>query len=118
MGPFLSGRRSPWVFPGTSGDGHYAGSQRLWEKVRARADLDGVRLHDFRHSFASIGVAGGDSLYVIGHLLGHTRATTTQRYAHIADDPLKAAAERISGVIDAAMRGGVGAEIVELEQKR
>jgi integrase len=75
-----------------------------------------VRLHDLRHSFASVGAASGDSLYAIGKLLGHTQARMTQRYAHLAYVPLRAAAERISGQIAAAMDGKDGAEVVELRR--
>jgi len=57
--------------------------------------LDGVRIHDLRHSYASIAAAAGMSLPVIGKLLGHTKSVTTERYAHLAADPLKAANEVI-----------------------
>jgi integrase len=64
------------------------------------------RIYDLRHSFASFGAAGGLSLQIIGKLLGHTQARTTQRYSHLADDVLRAAAEKISGTISNAGRGG------------
>jgi site-specific recombinase XerD len=64
-----------------------------------------VRLHDLRHSFASVGVASGDSLPIIGALLGHADSKTTSRYAHLTADPLKAAADRIAGAIAEAMKG-------------
>lgn len=67
------------------------------------ADLEDVRLHDLRHSFASIAVSGGASLPIIGALLGHYDSATTQRYAHLHDDPLKAASEAVGGKIAAAM---------------
>ena len=68
-----------------------------------------ARLYDLRHSFASIGAAGGLSLLVIGKLLGHSRAPTTARYAHLADDPLREATEKIGKVITGnvvKLRGG------------
>ena len=71
------------------------GLERAWQRIRRLAKLDDVRLHDLRHSFASIGAASGDSLLVIGTLLGHTRIGTTQRYAHLSNDPVRAAAARI-----------------------
>jgi integrase len=77
----------------------------FWVGLRKRADLDGLRLHDLRHSFASVGVAGGAGLYLVGKLLGHSHPATTARYSHLSDDPLRAAADRISASISAAMRG-------------
>jgi len=74
-----------------------------WAILCERAGLKDVRLHDLRHSFASIGAAGGMSLNIIGGLLGHKQTQTTSRYAHLADDPLRAAADRISSTIAAAM---------------
>jgi site-specific recombinase XerD len=75
-----------------------------------------VRLHDLRHSFASVGAAGGASLPIIGALLGHSQPTTTARYAHLADDPLQAAAADIGAKIWAAMgAAGEAAEVVRLK---
>ena len=76
-----------------------------------------VRIHDLRHSYASIGASGGLSLPMIGKLLGHTQAATTARYAHLADDPLKAANEAIGQQIAAAMRGEAG-EVVEMPKRK
>ena len=76
---------------------------KAWSAIRRHAGLNNLRLHDLRHSFASVGAASGDSLLVIGKLLGHRDAKTTSRYAHLADDPLKAAADRISTNIALAM---------------
>ena len=64
-----------------------------------------MRLQELRHSFAGVGAGAGLSLPIIGRLLGHTQAATTQRYAHLADDPLKQAADRISGESAAALSG-------------
>ncbi len=75
-----------------------------------------MRLHDLRHSFASVAVAGGSSLYLVGKVLGHEQASTTERYAHLADDPLKAVADKTAGRIAAAMSGQHGAEVVELKK--
>ncbi|MCK5778802.1 MAG: tyrosine-type recombinase/integrase [Rhodospirillales bacterium] len=74
-----------------------------WLRIRERAGLEGVRLHDLRHTAASIGVTVGMNLPVIGRLLGHTQAQTTQRYAHVANDPALAAADQIGAHIRAAM---------------
>jgi site-specific recombinase XerD len=86
--------------------------------VRKAALLTDVRLHDLRHSFASVAVAGGASLPLIGGLLGHAQPATTARYAHLGADPLKAAAEAIGARIAAAMAGGVKANVTKLPPKR
>lgn len=67
-----------------------------WIGIRKRAGMEDLRIHDLRHSFASAGLASGEGLPLIGKLLGHSHISTTSRYAHLADDPLKAAADRIS----------------------
>ena len=82
---------------------------KVWEDARRRAGLDDVRLHDLRHTFASFGAAGGFGLPVIGALLGHRHASTTARYAHLADDPVRTANNWIGGEIGAALNlRGVG----------
>ncbi len=75
-----------------------------WGAIRKEADIEDVRIHDLRHSFASVGADGGASLPMIGALLGHSNPTTTARYAHLADDPLRNAADAIGDVISTAMR--------------
>ncbi|WP_312165774.1 tyrosine-type recombinase/integrase [Phenylobacterium sp.] len=87
---------NPYLLPGRGAVGRIADLQGAWERIRAAAGLSDVRIHDLRHAFASLGVAGGDSLLVIGALLGHRTAATTHRYAHLSDHPLKSAADRIS----------------------
>lgn len=84
------------VFPSVRGDKPIALSP-VWLEMRRHAALPDVRLHDLRHSFASIAIADGISLVVIGKLLGHALAETTERYAHLADEAIADAAKRISG---------------------
>ncbi len=84
-------------------------------RLREKADLEDVRLHDLRHSFASVGAGLGESLPLIGALLGHSTPATTARYAHLSHDPARAAADRISGRLAAAMAGGIG-KVVLLRQ--
>ena len=110
---------NPYVLPSDKTDGHLVGLQKAWERIRKRAGLEDTRLHDLRHSFASVAVAGGDSLYLIGKVLGHRQSRTTERYAHIADDPLRAVADRTAGAIAAAMNGKPdgGAEVVPLPKR-
>ena len=102
---------NPWVLPGWRTGTHLADLSRPWTTVRKKAQIEDVRLHDLRHSFASVAVSGGASLPLIGGLLGHVTPETTQRYAHVGDNPLKAVAERTGEAIAAAMRiGGRGEE--------
>lgn len=84
--PRLDG--SDWVFPSLTTDGHLVGLQKIWNAIRIEAGIPDVRLHDLRHTFASFAVNAGHSLYIVGASLGHARATTTERYAHLADDPV------------------------------
>lgn len=106
--------KNPYVLAGLEGR-HLVGLQKAWERVRKRAGIEDVRLHDLRHSFASVAVSGGDSLYLVGKVIGHRQAGTTQRYAHLSDDPLRAVADRTARQIAAAMSAGNGgAEVVEL----
>ena len=77
-----------------------------WGVIRECAGIEDVRIHDLRHSFASVGAANGASLPILGALLGHSQPSTTARYAHLADDPLQAAAAEIGGRIVSAMGDG------------
>ena len=94
---------NPHVLPGEAAGGHLVGLQRAWANLRERAGLPGVRLHDLRHSFASIAVASGDSLYLVGKVLGHRQARTTETYAHLQDHPVQAVADRTASTIAAAL---------------
>jgi integrase len=83
------------------------------------AGLANLRLHDLRHSFASFAVADGATLFMVGKVLGHKQARTTEVYAHLADDPLRAVADRAANRISAAMKGANGgAEVISLDAKR
>jgi Phage integrase family len=83
--------------------------KKPWRAVTRAAGLNDVRLHDLRHSFASIGAGASLGLPIIGKLLGHTQAATTHRYAHLDADPMRRAAEAIGATIAAAMDGKKGA---------
>ncbi len=85
---------NPHVLPGDRAGASFVGIQKPWQRVRALAALADLRIHDLRRGFASVVVAGGDSLFIAGKILGHRQAGTTERYAHLADDPAKAAADR------------------------
>src|SRR5699024_1766086 len=114
---------SPYVLPALKGEGHFVGIQKVWEKVRARGTellrrranengeagelvrgLETVRLHDLRHSFASMAIADGATLYLVGKVLGHKQSRTTEIYAHVRDDPLRQVTERTAAQISAAMK--------------
>ena len=90
---------TPWVIPGGIAGRHLTTLDGPWSRVRSRAGLDDVRLHDLRHSFASRALALGESLPVIGKLLGHTEVQTTARYSHLAEDSVMESAARIAASI-------------------
>ena len=96
--------------------GYYTGLQKAWENIRDRAGLPGLRLHDLRHSFASFAVADGATLFMVGKVLGHKQTRTTEIYAHLAADPVRAVADRAANRITNAMRGKktAGAAVVAL----
>jgi integrase len=108
---------NPYVICGERPGRHLVNIEKPWRRIRREAKLEDVRLHDLRHSFASVAASGGQSLVVIGKMLGHSKIATTARYAHLADDPVKAASEAVGRHIAAAM-GGTGGELVELSRRR
>ena len=96
---------NPYVIAGRKPGTHLTDLQHPWQRIRKRADLEDVRIHDLRHSFASGAIAIGETLPVLGKLLGHRVVQTTARYAHLAEDPAKAAADRISSSLAGAING-------------
>jgi integrase len=98
---------SPFVLPGKRPDSHFIGIQKPWQRIRALAGLSDLRLHDLRHAFASEAVAGGSSLFVVGAVLGHRQAMTTQRYAHLVPDHVGGVADQTATRI-ATMLGWSG----------
>ena len=101
--PRLAG--NPYVLPCLKAGRHLSSIQKAWHTIRTYAGLPGLRLHDLRHSFASVIVEGGDSLYAAQKLLGHAQARTTEIYAHLAADPLRSVADRVAGEIERALAG-------------
>lgn len=99
----ISGK-SRFVFPSPKMDKPLVNLRKAWVQVCDRAKLKGVRLHDLRHTVASIAVGQGASLPLIGRLLGHTQAQTTMRYAHVDLDPALKAANEVGATIQHAMR--------------
>jgi integrase len=120
--PLASG--NPYVIAGSSPSAPCTDLKRPWAMIRRQAGLDKpkgelapVRINDLRHSHASIGASSGLSLPLIGKLLGHTQPGTTQRYAHLADDPVRHAAEHISSQISRALNGsGTSRENILLDK--
>ena len=94
----------PWLFPGEVEGQPLQDLRRFWSGVCAEAGVDGLRLHDLRHSFASFLVSGGASLEMIGKLLGHTQARTTMRYAHLMDSPLRAGVASVGALVRPRLR--------------
>ena len=94
---------NPHVIPGTQRDNSMSNLQQHWVRIRNRAGLEDMRLHDCRHSFASRALALGESLPMIGRLLGHSQVATTARYAHLVRDSVHEAARRVSDRIEASL---------------
>jgi integrase len=104
---------SEWLFPARFAP-HRLDLDDAWGLLRKTAGIPDVRLHDLRHTYASVLASSGLSLPIIGQLLGHTTAQTTLRYSHLLDDPLRAATERASAVIT----GTDSAEVVPLPVRK
>ncbi|SDX87822.1 tyrosine-type recombinase/integrase [Roseicitreum antarcticum] len=90
---------NPWLFPGETVGQPVREIRRFWARVQYEADLPDVRIHDLRHTFASLLVSGGASLEMIGRLLGHSQMQTTQRYAHLMDSPLRAGVDTVASIL-------------------
>jgi integrase len=92
-----------WVFPSNANaTGHTVTLERAWRTICRAADIEELRIHDLRHSFASELISSGASLALVGALLGHSNPTTTARYAHLYDDPMRKAVDTVGAVIAAA----------------
>jgi integrase len=94
-----------YVIAGENPDAPRADLKRPWEVVARHAGLEGVRLHDLRHTYASVGAGSGLGLPIIGKLLGHAESRTTERYAHLDNDPLRRATTRIGEELASALNG-------------
>ena len=90
---------SEWVFPSHTGE-PFVTIKKTWASLCEKAEIEDVRLHDLRHTFASLLVSSGASLPLIGAMLGHTQTNTTARYAHLFDDTLSDAAETVSRLVN------------------
>lgn len=112
--PRLDG--TPYIIAGLKPGEPRSDLKRPWSALTCAAKLQGVRLHDLRHSFASYGAGGGLGLPILGKLLGHSQPSTTNRYAHLHDDPVRQASELIAATISLALNGSAGDASSEREE--
>jgi integrase len=105
-------RIGDYVIAGSQPDKPRSDIKRPWNRITRYAGMENLRLHDLRHSFASVGAMSGMGLGMVGKLLGHASPVTTARYSHFADDPLRRASEQIAGTIAAAIKPAAGGEKV------
>jgi integrase len=105
---------SPYIFPSRGGSGPLSDIKTSWATLCRAAGIESARLHDLRHTYASVLASAGLSLPIIGALLGHTQAQTTARYAHLFDDPLRAATERVGAIVTGA--AATASEIVPVRK--
>jgi integrase len=110
--------RNPHVIAGAKDGAPRSDLKKPWAAVSRAAGLDGVRIHDLRHSFASFGAGASLGLPIIGKLLGHSQPATTARYAHLDTDPMRRAANTIGATISAAMGGHTEANVVAIRKPR
>ena len=98
----------PWVFPGHAPGKPLSDIYLFWNKLRRKLGLQGIRVHDLRHTFASLLVNAGHSLYEVQKLLGHSDPRTTMRYAHLGQSSLLAATQTVSTRLARGQRGKKG----------
>ncbi len=111
-----AGSESEFVFPSDRRPGRpLEDANSAWPKIMKEARIENFRVHDLRHTYATILASANLSLHLIGALLGHTRAETTRRYAHLQDDALRAATERVGAIVEAA--GKPAAEVIPMRRK-
>lgn len=103
---------NPYVVVGDVPGEAFTDLEKPWRRIREKADLPGVRIHDLRHTYASNAVMSGLSIPLLGKILGHTQIQTTMRYAHIADEPVREAADKVSQQLGALL----GASVARLSQ--
>jgi integrase len=92
-------RGCPWLFPGDTVGQPVREVRRFWARIQRECGIEDVRIHDLRHTFASLLVSGGASLEMIAKLLGHSQTQTTQRYAHLMDSPLRAGVDAVANAL-------------------
>ena len=98
-------KNNPYIIVGKNTGKHLVNLRKVWIRVIKRAEIDHIRLHDLRHSFASFAIGKGAPLALIGGQLGHKSTSTTQRYAHLSRDPIRQVTETTAIAIEKAMQG-------------
>jgi len=110
-------RSSPYLFPARDRDGPIADVKSTFRRVCKVAQIDGVRPHDVRHSYARLIASSKGTLLEIGALLGHTQASTTKRYSHLFDDAQRAATDRVGAIVTAAATRNTG-QVIPLPKRK
>jgi integrase len=95
---------NPYVILGNTADGHLTDLEKPWRRIRKRAGLEDVRLHDLRHTYASVAVTSGIDPFMLKEIKGHKNLSTTLRYAHLADDAVQRAAGSVASRLAGAMQ--------------
>jgi integrase len=115
----LAASSSEWLFPRPNGRaGHVTSLEYAWTAICKAAGISGLRMHDLRHTHASVLANSGVSLGLVGQLLGHTKATTTARYSHFYDDTQRAAVEAVAAVLEGGRQSGEAAAVISLAKRR
>jgi integrase len=109
---------NPHIIPGEKEGAPRSDLKKPWAAITAAAGLEGLRIHDLRHSFASVGAGASLGLPIIGKLLGHSQPATTARYAHLDVDPMRRAVDTIGATISAAIASAKGGEVVALPRAK
>ena len=99
-------RLNEYCFPGRYGKGHIVNVKGTWKRLLEASGLQGWRIHDLRHAFASAAASSGKSLPIIGKILGHTQASTTSRYAHLSENPVSVAVAETAAKLQKDLTGG------------
>ena len=109
---------NPYIIVGAKEGTHRVDLNKPWRSIRRVANLGGVRVHDLRHSYASVGAGTSLGLLILGKLLGHSQPATTARYAHLDADPMRRAAETIGASITAAMKQDGSETVIALRDRK
>ncbi|MEE9296954.1 MAG: site-specific integrase, partial [Phycisphaerae bacterium] len=107
---------NPYIIAGRKPGKHLVTPTTAWGHIRKRASLPDLRMHDLRHTFGAAGAGSGLSLPIIGALLHHKDSSSTARYSHVDQDPLRRAAETTAAALDGWLNGKSGAEVVKLKR--
>ena len=107
----------PFVFAGRKAGKPLGNTRWPWQIIATKSGIKAARIHDLRHSAASVGVSANMSLLLIGGVLGHKSQATTSRYSHLSADPVRQTAETIAAIVAGALDGRPTAEVVPLKRR-